>query len=130
MEQRIRFFRKKARFAFGKYLPSELLTKKRHALDRLCEAITEVEGIGSLHGGIYELCHKRFKLYYGRSSRPRRVAMDQIIFMQNDENVEHFEQFIGSLVFSITVNGCAGEACKRDSKFLACNGAKSSSFEL
>lgn len=68
-----------------------MLTQKRHALDHLCETILEAGEIESLHGEIYEASHKRFKLFYDRSSRRKRIATDKIISLQNAENTEQFD---------------------------------------
>lgn len=128
LRQRIRSFEKKERFAFGKYQAAGLLTQKWHAHDLLCEANLEVGNIESLHGGIHEASHKRFKLIYDRSSWRRRGAIDEIVSMQNAENTEQFYKFIGNRDSSVTMKGCVEEACKGDSRFLT--GNKERSFSL
>lgn len=67
-----------------------------------------------LHGGTYKAPQKQFNLYYSTSSRQGRTTMVVIDFMQITENLEHFEEFIEILVSSLTMNGCADEACKCD----------------
>ncbi|NJK52916.1 MAG: hypothetical protein HC936_08975 [Leptolyngbyaceae cyanobacterium SU_3_3] len=129
LDRRIRSF-KKAKFAFEKYQVSGMHTQKWHALDHLCEAISDVGGIESLHGGIYEASHKRFKLFYSRSSRRKRTAMDEIISMQNAESSECFNEFIENRTSAVALNGCVDEARKSDSSFLTRNGAKSSLSDL
>lgn len=54
----------------------------------------------------------------------------EIISIQNAENLEHFEEFIGNQVSGVAVNGYVDEVRKCDSSFLARNGATCSLFEL
>lgn len=61
-------FWKHASAAFGMHQASKMLKQKRQALDHLCEALTYVAGIGSLHAVEYESSHKHFKAMYAMST--------------------------------------------------------------
>lgn len=102
---------------FEKYQAFGINTQKWHALDRLCETVSEVGCKESLHVCIYKTSHKRFKHFYSSSSRRKRIAMDEINCMQNNESSEDFNECFGNTTSVVTFNGCADEARKSNSSF-------------
>lgn len=52
----------------------------------------------SLHAGAIEELHKSSKSLYADSSRHKRTAMGEIVFIQNLETMENTDSFINSIL--------------------------------
>lgn len=99
-----------------------MLTRKRNALNHLCEDITHVGGIARLHAGACEAL-------YALSSRIKRSAIDEVVAMQNTKSLEaplRFPFYIASRVDSPTVL----EKGRMGSIVLAQSSARSTSLTL
>lgn len=123
------FPHEKGEIVFGRYQVSAMLTQKWHALDHLCGTITHVDGMNSLHVGVYEASHKRFKSFYANSSRRGRTAMDEAVSTQSAQSPETQEGFIKSeLSEKISEWECWSSARSANYSIPARSGAKTSLF--
>lgn len=94
-----------------------MLIQKRHALDHLCEAISSVCAIESLHTSVRGI-PKQFKALYALGSRKKRSAMDEVVAMPNSESPKDFYTFPILHCAEKEVTDSAREPCRMDSTVL------------
>lgn len=85
-QTRVQTSKKQEKAAFRMYQASELLARKRHAMDHLCEAVTHVGEIENLYAGLYETLQKQFKEMFAPTSQRKRSSKSEVAAVQNSKD--------------------------------------------
>lgn len=71
-----------------------MATQKWNAVDFLCNAIRYVGNFDTIHAGVCEALHQRFKAPYCCFSRRKQSDMDEVIVLQNDDMIHNKSIFV------------------------------------